>query len=395
MPRKVVPVRWRSVVLASLAFVLMLPAAGAQMPLEDVLFQRGDLGRSGAMIGPGPRTEPVLLWQKSFPGFLEAPLISDDLIVFGGGNGVIYGLDRDTGSWIWGSTLDGKIASVRAIVGGIVYASGYAMLGNEPGVYAAFTLETGAERWRYETDGNLTSAAMLASGSTLVLALPDPEGGDRNDQLVAAFHLTEEGPGDQLWSYPLGAAAASFAQSDGILVVSAGDVVRGFDLQTGDLAWAYTFAESAGAPAIADGIVVVPDNKNAVYHAIDLVTGEQLWGFHPNEFLSPAAVSERVTYIHGGEALFALDLETGDERWAYRGADDYGPPTISNGVVYAGAWVDRSTGAAIAIDAATGEELWRVETPANLAVGVPVVSRGTVYIADGMGTLYAIGGDSE
>jgi outer membrane protein assembly factor BamB len=395
MPRKAVPARWRSVVLALLAFVLMLPAAGAQMPLEDVLFQRGDLGRSGAMLGPGPRADPVLLWQKSFPGFLESPLISDEFVVFGGGNGVIYGLDRDTGGWIWGSTLDGKIASVRAIVGGIVYASGYAMLGNEPGVYAAFTLATGAERWRYETDGNLTSASMLVSGSTLVLALPDPDGKNRNDQLVAAFPLTEEGPGEQLWSFPLGGAASSFALAEGILVVSSGDTVRGFDLETGDAAWTYRFAETAGPPAIGDGVVVVPDNKNSVYHGIDLIDGEQLWGFHPNEFLSVAAILDGVAYIHGGEALFALDLKTGDERWAYRGADDYGPPTISNGVVYIGAWVDRSTGAAIAIDAATGEELWRVDTPANLAVGVPVVSRGTVYIADGMGTLYAIGGDSE
>jgi outer membrane protein assembly factor BamB len=188
---------------------------------------------------------------------------------------------------------------------------------------------------------------------------------------------------------------SGFAQADGILVVSAGDTVRGFDLNTGDVAWVYTFAETAGSPTIGDGVVVVPDNKNYVYHGLDLATGEQYWGFHPNEFLSVAAIFDGVAYIHGGEALFAFDLETGDELWAYRGADDYGPPTISNGVVYVGAWVDRSTGAAIAIDAATGEELWRVDTPANLAVGVPVVSRGTVYITDGMGTLYAIGGDSE
>jgi outer membrane protein assembly factor BamB len=381
--------------VALVALLIAFPAVRAQESVGAVLYQRGDLGRSGSMEGPGPAKDPVTVWKKSFPGFLDAPVVSGGMVVFGGGSGVLYGIETDTAGWVWGSEIEGMVSSAHAIFGGIVYASGYPLLGNAPGVYAAFTLATGAERWRYETEGNLTGSAMLVSGSTVVLALPDPEGENRNDQIAAAFHLTEEGPGELYWSFPLGGAVSAFAEEDGILVVAAANRVYGIDLSSGELQWTYSFIESAGTPAIGEGVVVVPDYASNTYHGIDLSTGEQLWGFNPDEFLSPAAIADGKAFVHGGNALFALDLQTGDEIWAYRGADDFGPPTVSSGVVYVGSWVNKSTGALIALDEETGGELWRVDTPENLATASPVVSNGTVYAASGMGTLYAVGGTSD
>ena len=126
----------------------------------------------------------------------------------------------------------------------------------------------------------------------------------------------------------------------------------------------------------------------------------------------PAVVSDGVVYFGGcangrGIGLYALDAAAGDLLWrqgwgSQIGACGTSTPVVSDGIVYIVspcedcevAWDGdtHTTGDVSALDAGTGELLWRYERGAYDDRSWPVVSDGRVYISSTGGRVTALDG---
>jgi polyvinyl alcohol dehydrogenase (cytochrome) len=126
---------------------------------------------------------------------------------------------------------------------------------------------------------------------------------------------------------------------------------------------------------------------NGTMYALDAFTGQPLWTFdiddpHPEArgglpgIQTSAAVVDGVVYFGAADAnVYALDAFTGTLKWKHsvgdpdpdiEGAHVWSSPAVFNGKVYVGKSSHRDApcvhGAAIALDAATGAEVWRFNT---------------------------------
>ena len=99
---------------------------------------------------------------------------------------------------------------------------------------------------------------------------------------------------------------------------------------------------------------------------------------------STPAVADGVVYVgsHDG-ILYALDAESGEELWRIA-AGGQGAPAVAEGVVYASG----ADGNLYAVDAETGEEVWAAEVPTGFSS--PVVADEAVYVGGSDGVLYAV-----
>jgi quinohemoprotein ethanol dehydrogenase len=161
------------------------------------------------------------------------------------------------------------------------------------------------------------------------------------------------------------------------------------------LAWTGTFGLPKAAAAVPEegaalaykGTLFMPDGLNAV-QAIDGVTGKAIWNYSPvndTAALLPAnrglALGDGEVYIGQNDGnVVAIDQQTGNVIWKTKVGDPTdgiqftSAPVYYNGMVIEGAsggdWGGRSF--AIALDARSGQELWRwyvAPSPGSLGSG--------------------------
>lgn len=157
--------------------------------------------------------------------------------------------------------------------------------------------------------------------------------------------------------------------------------------------WVYTVRTDAGT--------VVTGTRGGGVQSWDAGRGMLRWerGGAQTEFESPDSgptVVGRAVYYQGGGRLHAVDALTGSEMWSYPvgepGAAGSVPtrPVVADGVVHltAGTRV-------LALDARSGAERWHFDAPAVMFappahVQGPGSSGGGIYVADHLGTVYAL-----
>ena len=166
--------------------------------------------------------------------------------------------------------------------------------------------------------------------------------------------------------------------------------VRALDPKTGDRHWEWSVDRVLGCPpVVADGFVYVattPYGKPGVY-ALDVRSGEKEWFFPGGEVLHNApTVADGTAYVSSGrEELAALDATSGEVEWRVPSrADDCRPVVNSTaGLVYVG-----NRRGLEAFDAADGDRKWTftatdTSTPEEDWLGVttePVVAGDTLYV---------------
>lgn len=164
-----------------------------------------------------------------------------------------------------------------------------------------------------------------------------------------------------------------------------------------------------GTPIVTDGIVFIGDWTGQVW-ALDAESGESLWNHDLETARVQAAVAlddQRVFVGAFDPRIVALDRDTGEELWTaplddHPQAAIFGSPIHVDGVVVVGVGgfenmigVETPTfrGSVVALDAVTGEELWRYWTSEGddtEGAGVSVWStpgvdldRGHIYVGTG------------
>jgi outer membrane protein assembly factor BamB len=115
-------------------------------------------------------------------------------------------------------------------------------------------------------------------------------------------------------------------------------------------------------------------------------------------FASPVIADGRVFVNLDDGRLAAFDLSDGNQLWTFAGSSGMrGTPAVSDGVVYTGGG---TAGGIHAVSAATGELIWKLETPGRRTIYTsPTVVDGVVYVATGFtttasDTVYALDADT-
>ncbi|MFW6079502.1 MAG: PQQ-binding-like beta-propeller repeat protein, partial [Gemmatimonadota bacterium] len=230
--------------------------------------------------------------------YTSSPVLVDDLVLFGSGDGNVYAVDAASGTERWRFATEGRVRSTPAVADGTVY------VGSADGSLYAIDLETGERVWRYDTEGRT-----LRSGE---------------------------------WGYDRRTVQSSPAVVDDIVLVGARDgFLYAVERATGELRWRFDHEISwvNGSPAVADGVAYVGSSDGRFVQAVEVETGEELWRHETaSSAWSSAAVVDGLVYIGDGAGnLYALDRATGEERWGYRaGGRILSSPVPADGLLFFG-----------------------------------------------------------
>jgi outer membrane protein assembly factor BamB len=110
-----------------------------------------------------------------------------------------------------------------------------------------------------------------------------------------------------------------------------------------ELAWRYDAGTPTmnSSPIVGDGTVYAPGSGDpGLIHAIDIETGEQLWEFEPAGYATSALALADETLFAGtwGKEFYAIDAASGDLVWREAIGHRFGTssPVVVDGTVYVG-----------------------------------------------------------
>ncbi|MDQ3692626.1 MAG: PQQ-binding-like beta-propeller repeat protein [Chloroflexota bacterium] len=238
-------------------------------------------------------------------------------------------------------------------------------------------------RWRYGAGGDVAIPLAVRDEALYAAAAPG---------LVALDPVT----GDELWVALPGSRPHWVEPTAESIFVAMNEQVAAVDGDTGQERWrAEVGGLPAGVPALGTSIVTIGTMAGDIV-GFDLASGTERWRYTLGAWVAsgPTVVTDVVYAGYAGYAgdepgtVVALGATDGRERWrATLGDDLAATPTIAHETVFV---VGRN--GIYALDSATGEERWRIETWFNRYAypTTPVVVDDTVYVGAGDGALYAL-----
>jgi outer membrane protein assembly factor BamB len=310
-----------------------------------------------------------LCWKFTTGGRVRStPAVGDDLVLFASDDGFLYALKRD-GSERWRFDLEAAgvprclpaahppfaydyTASSPVLDRGVVF------IGSASGALFAVDASTGKERWRFATGGPLRSTPALDETSVTI--------GSWDGHL----YRVDRESGKEAWSFDTG----------GVLQAS---------------------------PTLADGLVII-GSRNPRMVAVEVESGELAWEHRhaDGSWVESTGILAEGTLIVGSSdarRVFAFAADTGDLQWsALTGGWAWSRPVLADGIVYSGnisaaPYPNPLERGLVALDALSGERLWRfptAELPGFLTGGVfasPVIMDGVIFFGALDGTFYALG----
>jgi outer membrane protein assembly factor BamB len=306
----------------------------------------------------------ALAWQQSFRApVTSSPAVAGDAVIFGGRDGRVYSVERESGERQWSYAAHGGVGASPVVRGAAVIAADYAgnvvrlragdggvvwkralrekivstpavtdervAVASVSGRVYALSLETGRVLWKFSTRGAIRGSLACAGGAFLV---PSHDG--------RLYALAEE-TGARRWSVSLGGPVASSPASDGDIAVvgtARGDVVA-LDVTDGGERWrCRAGAEVNSALALVDGKVYVGAGDRRLY-CIDVKRGDLLWRFDADGVVlsRPLVDHARVIVTSYDGAVYCLDAATGSlvDRYA-TGESIFSSPATAGGRVFFG-----------------------------------------------------------
>ena len=275
----------------------------------------------------------------------------------------------------WVTNVGGTISLGTPIVAGnlaivVVTDNG----AGDQGGLVALDLTTGAERWRYRTPYPAVGAA-AASGDTVVVATKNGE--------VHAVGLAD---GALRWRHDAAAGMSSFSGSlwapptiaDGLVYIALQGNFTAIDLATGAPVWSrdpddpeFNWLGSLAAVAVSEGNAIAAFNRTLGVASASATTGAPLWSIKDGRAVavnaSPLVENGIVYMINAAGTVTAAALSTGSVIWARNVtpmATEWhysvtATPALAGGRLFvATQWDDL-----VALDAASGVELWRAPAP--------------------------------
>ncbi|MGH7512102.1 MAG: PQQ-binding-like beta-propeller repeat protein [Gemmatimonadales bacterium] len=277
-----------------------------------------------------------------FDIYLSSPVVWRDLVVFGSGDGHVYGVDASSGRLRWSYLTGDVVHASPAVAGGTVY------IGSWDGWLYALDAAKGTLRWKLRT------------------------GQDDDIHNQVGFQ-------------------SSAAVMDGVVYVGCRDAhLYAVDARTGARRWGYSTRGSwvISSPAAVDGRVYFGTGDSRRFIALDARTGAAVgsWPFSWYLFASPA-IAGGLAYVAGWDGkLTAIDLATRRPVWTWQ--TDASRQHLAEFSKPDGSMRLRPEGS----DPFYDELVTAVTRSFSLGslLSSPVVVDGTLYIGSADGDVYAL-----
>ncbi|MEU8822254.1 PQQ-binding-like beta-propeller repeat protein [Streptomyces sp. NPDC048636] len=175
-----------------------------------------------------------------------------------------------------------------------------------------------------------------------------------------------------------------------------GGGVQAWEAANGELLWEMQglqtdFETPESGPVIHDGTVYVW--SDARLRALEARTGAERWSYPIGDAASCGGVPMRLlsapdgaVYVTAGTRVLAIDIARGEVRWRFEApavflcAPAYAPgPAVTGGGVYIADYL----GTVYALDAANGRDRWRIATESRQSVEPVLVADGSVHLGSG------------
>ncbi|MFJ9132250.1 PQQ-binding-like beta-propeller repeat protein [Streptomyces sp. NPDC102256] len=292
--------------------------------------------------------------------------------------------DAPAGWRPWRFRMSNDVWGTPSVAGDLVYVTSFEV----------HALDVATGRRRFKTRDVAWSMAVAdgrihASDGPTLFALDAREGAD-------LWRLSTDG-----WVYSLKADRGT------VVTGTRGGGVQAWEASNGQRLWeisgAQTDFESPEAgPSVHDGTVYVW--KDARLRALDARTGEERWSYPIGDAASCGGVPVRIThapdgyvYISAGTRVLAVDVASGRVRWHFEAPAVFlSPPTFAPGpaVTGGGVYLADYLGTVYALDATDGRDRWRIATESRASVEPVLVASGHVHVGSGKGlyTLDAVTG---
>lgn len=238
-----------------------------------------------------------------------------------------------------------------------------------------------AEAWRYQTQGRIDAAPIVVDG---VLYVASEDGN---------LYSLDAKTGAEVWTAQLGAGSGSSpAFADGVIYIGDNSHdLHAIDAATGQELWKGTGLGLTDPGPIVDGVLYAA-SADGTFQALQASDGEVLWRTTLPQGASRAAgYADGFVFVGSGDGrVNALDAKTGEAKWSYDlGTGTVGTVAVASGVVY-GSIFGGAANSFVALDAATGQQLWTFVSPAGGDVRSPAIGDGLVYTVSGDGNVYAL-----
>lgn len=238
------------------------------------------------------------------------PVLVNGVVLFGADDKRLYAVDAQSGELLWRIPLEHD-GIFLAGSGELVYAAAGSSL------YAVDPLN-GEIRWSHEAFGLGRSYPAVVDGVVYV------GGWD------GRMHALDAETGETVWAYDAGAEVRTGFRSSpavwegSVYISTTSGILYSFDVATGEVLWQSRVGKRGNykSPAAGGGLVFLPDESHL--YAFDASGGALLWKIEIRLAEdSRMTVSGGVLYFIRG-AVVALDAATGDELWRHGGSgEDY------------------------------------------------------------------------
>jgi len=352
--------------------------AGAQVPIGPG--PRVADARAAAVQAPPPEAGLVASWSRPRPG-----VNGTDPAVGPAVPAVPAPAPESPSGWRpWRFRMSNDVWGTPSVAGDLVYVTSFEV----------HALDVATGRRRFKTRDVAWSMAVSdgrihASDGPTLFALEAREGGD-------LWRLSTDA-----WVYSLKAERGT------VITGTRGGGVQAWEASGGQKLWEISgcqtdFESPEAGPALHEGTVYVW--QDARVRALDARTGDERWSYPIGDTASCGGVPVRLTpandgyvYVSAGTRVLALDVVSGHVRWHFEAPAVFlCPPTFVPGpaVTGGGIYLADYLGTVYALDATDGRDRWRIATEARSSVDSVLVAAGHVHVGSGKGlyTLDAVTG---
>jgi outer membrane protein assembly factor BamB/tRNA A-37 threonylcarbamoyl transferase component Bud32 len=347
--------------------------AGGQVPIGPG--PRVVDARAAAVKAPPPEAGLAASWSRPRPGVNgadPAPVVAPPAP------------DSPSGWRPWRFRMSNDVWGTPSVADDLVYVTSFEV--------HALDVATGRRRFKTRDVAWSMSVAdgrIHASDGPTLFALDAREGGD-------------------LWRLSTDAWVYSLKADRGTVVTGTrGGGVQAWEAANGHKLWqisgAQTDFESPEAgPAVHDGTVYVW--QDARLRALEARTGEERWSYPIGDAASCGGVPVRITsapdgyvYVSAGTRVLAIDTANGHVRWHFEAPAVFlCPPAFVPGpaVTGGGVYLADYLGTVYALDATDGRDRWRIATESRSSIEPVLVAAGHIHVGSGKGlyTLDAVTG---
>jgi len=324
------------------------------------------------------------------------PVVSGGRVFAAGYYGALFAFRARDGQVLWTADLGLPMnVNTPLVFGGLVIVAGGQW--DKGGIVAAYDVSTGQRRWtRLLPDDVFLSSPVLYRGY----------GGRLYLGAAGTLYSLSPSSGRILWSRFLhgdsetgitGPVAVS-ARGRYVIAATGDGYLYGVSGSSGKVAWSRKLGGGVwrGGAAISKGIGYVANGDQSAegggfrLWAFQASSGRVLWSQECGDdvHVTPT-VGNGLAYIGAiNGTMHAIDARSGAVRWVVDvGGEVWSSAALANGVLYAG-----TESAVVALDADTGEELYRAVVGSGYAnMSSPAVTGGHLYSGSGEGNVFVFG----